>query len=103
MHKTLRFASMLAFACAVACGGSALAYTGQQYAHDAKISMAQATQMALKVQHGKITDSELEREPGGSGLRYSFDIKSGASTHEVGIDAKTGKVLENSVEGANPD
>ncbi len=57
----------------------------------------------LKAQTGKITDEELEHEAGGSGLRYSFDIKNGSVTHEVGVDAKTGKVLENSVEGKNPD
>jgi len=35
--------------------------------------------------------------------RYSFDIKNGSVTHEVGVDAETGKVLENSVEGAHSD
>jgi uncharacterized membrane protein YkoI len=40
----------------------------------------------------------LEKEKGGSGLRYSFDIKNGSVVHEVGVDAKTGKILENSVE-----
>ena len=39
--------------------------------------------------------------PGGT--CYSFDIKNGKVTHEVGVDAKTGKVLENSVEGARHD
>ena len=37
------------------------------------------------------------------GTRCSFDIKNGKVTHEVGVDAKTGKVLENSVEGARHD
>lgn len=46
---------------------------------------------------------ELEKERGGSGLRYSFDVKDGKTTHEVGVDAKTGKVLEDSVEGPNSD
>jgi hypothetical protein len=46
---------------------------------------------------------ELEKEKGGSGLRYSFDIKSGKITYEVGIDARSGEVLENSKEGAHPD
>jgi uncharacterized membrane protein YkoI len=49
------------------------------------------------------TDEELERESGGTGLRYSFDIKSGSSTQEVGVDARTGRVLENAKEGKNPD
>jgi uncharacterized membrane protein YkoI len=45
----------------------------------------------------------LEQEAGGSGLRYSFVILHKSAKHEVGIDAKTGKVLENSVEGEHPD
>lgn len=42
-------------------------------------------------------------EKGGSGLRYSFDIANGKGTHEVGIDAVTDKLLENSVEGKDSD
>ena len=64
--------------------------------------MSQARSIALKAHPGKITDEELERERGGSGLRYSFDIKSGGITQEVGVDAKTGKVLENAKEGPHP-
>jgi len=41
--------------------------------------MSQARSIALKAHPGKITDEELERERGGSGLRYSFDIKSGGA------------------------
>jgi Peptidase propeptide and YPEB domain len=59
--------------------------------------------IALKARHGTITDEELEREKGGSGLRYSFDIKSNKVIYEVGVDARTGKVLENVREGAHPD
>ena len=69
----------------------------------AKVSMTHAREIALKAYPGKIVKEELEKESGGSGLRYSFDIKSGNVTHEVGVDAKTGKVLENSVEGADND
>ncbi len=81
----------------------AFAYTGQNLAHEAKISIDQARSIALKAHPGKITDEELEREGGGSGLRYSFDIKHGRVTQEVGVDAATGRVLENKAEGANPD
>jgi len=42
----------------------------------------------------------MEKGAGGGGLRYSFDIKAGAATHEVGVEAVTGAVLENSIEGA---
>lgn len=105
--------SSLAFkrtAIAVACAGSlaamslpAFAYTGESMAKEAKITLHDATAIALKARPGTITDTELERESGGSGLRYSFDVKVAAITYEVGIDANTGKVLENSPEGKNPD
>lgn len=83
---------------------AAAAYPGQQFAKQAKITLAQAQAIALRaVPNGKITALELEKEKGGSGLRYSFDIKVGGKTREVGVDAKTGKILENAVEGSNPD
>jgi uncharacterized membrane protein YkoI len=44
----------------------------------------------------------LEREPGGSGLRYSFDILRAGKWRELGIDAMTGRILENTSERANP-
>ncbi|MBL6852424.1 MAG: PepSY domain-containing protein [Alphaproteobacteria bacterium] len=79
----------------------ALAYTGENLARTAKITVDKARTIALNVRPGTITDTELERE--GGGLRYSFDIKAGNKTYEVGVDAMTGKVLENTAEGANPD
>ena len=84
---------------------SAQAYTGEELAKDAKVSLKDARAIALKAFPGKITDEELEKEKGGSGLRYSFDIKGdkATKTQEVGVDAVTGKVLENAPEGANPD
>lgn len=81
----------------------AIAYTGEELAKDAKIGIQAARNIALKVRPGKITDEELEKEEGGSGLRYSFDIKTGSRTYEVGVDAATGKVLENKREGKHPD
>ena len=81
----------------------AKAYTGQELAKEAKVSLLNARSMALKSRPGKITDEELEKETGGSGLRYSFDIKTKAKTYEVGVDAKTGEILENKVEGKKPD
>ena len=61
------------------------------------------TLLRARAHPGTITDEELERESGGSGLRYSFDIKSGAVTQEVGVDARTGRVLGNKKEGPQPD
>lgn len=82
---------------------SAQAYTGQELAKDARITIQEARAIALKAYPGKITDEELEKEAGGSRLRYSFDIKHAKVTREVGVDALTGKVLENKPEGAHPD
>jgi uncharacterized membrane protein YkoI len=81
----------------------AMAYTGQELAKQAKVSITDARAIALKAYPGKITDEELEKEKGGTGLRYSFDIKRGTITQEVGVDAQTGKVLENKKEGPHPD
>jgi uncharacterized membrane protein YkoI len=79
------------------------AYTGEKFAKGAKVSIEQARAIALQTRVGVITDEELEHEKGGSGLRYSFDIKSGGAVYEVGVDAQTGKVLENKKEGPHPD
>ncbi|HWF96667.1 MAG TPA: PepSY domain-containing protein [Xanthobacteraceae bacterium] len=76
----------------------ARAFTGEALAAEAKITLTEARAIALKTFPGSITSEELEKEKGGSGLRYSFDIKNGARLHEVGVDAQTGRVLENSVE-----
>lgn len=74
-----------------------------ELAHQAKVTLAQARATALKARPGTITDQELEKEKGGSGLRYSFDITSHGKPFEVGVDAVTGAVLENVAEGKNPD
>ena len=67
---------------------------------DAKISMSEARQIALKTYPGKIMKQELEREAGG--LRYSFDIRQGRKWREIGVDARTGQILENKAEHAYP-
>lgn len=99
LARTSLFAGVLI----VGAGSGALAFTGQELAKGAKVTMEQASAIALKARPGQITDRELEREAGGSGLRYSFDVKSRGVTYEVGVDAVTGKVLENGKEGLNPD
>jgi hypothetical protein len=86
-----------------ASGADAKPLAGGRYLAQAKVSLDQARATALKARPGQIADEELEKEKGGSGLRYSFDVKSGGKTYEVGVDAVTGKVLENSPEGAHPD
>ncbi|MGI8495778.1 MAG: PepSY domain-containing protein, partial [Pyrinomonadaceae bacterium] len=62
-------------------------------AKEAKITMAQAKEIALKRIPGTITEEDLEKENGR--LQYSFDIKDAdGKVFDVEIDAKTGKVLK---------
>jgi uncharacterized membrane protein YkoI len=97
---TLRLA-MLGLMATVATGASA--YDGEKLAGSAKVKIDDARAIALKARPGAITTQELEKEKGGSGLRYSFGVKSGKALYEVGVDAETGKVLENAKEGRHPD
>ncbi|MBW4057298.1 MAG: peptidase M4 [Proteobacteria bacterium] len=102
MKRTIKVAVTLAV---ISTAGvlSAQGYTGQKLARGAKVTISEARSIALKAHPGKITAEELEKEHGGSGLRYSFDIQHGKVTQEVGVDAGTGKVLEDAPEGPNPD
>lgn len=77
--------------------------TGEELALQAKLTLMQARAIAVTAVSGTIIDQELEREPGGSGLRYSFDVNHGGTMYEVGVDAQTGIILENKAEGAHPD
>jgi hypothetical protein len=36
-------------------------------------------------------------------LRYSFVIRAGLKLYEVGVDARSGALVENKAEGPNPD
>ena len=62
-----------------------------------KISMAKARAMALRLAPGKIISSEYEKE--GGIWRYSFDIQQRGHVQEIGIDRRTGKIVENKSEG----
>jgi uncharacterized membrane protein YkoI len=100
-----RYALGMLLAIGVSLGWSppARAYPGEEFAHQAAIDMPRARSLALKARPGKITKEELEVEPGGSGLRYSFVIKAGKKLYEVGVDAHSGALVENKAEGPNPD
>ena len=104
VKRMMRSASV-AVLCGVLAGASvpAFAYTGEELAGSATVSLDQARAIALKAVPGTIAGLELEKEDGGSGLRYSFVIRKGAKAYEVGVDAQTGAVLENQPEGKNPD
>ena len=96
-------AVMLAGFAACAVSFPSMAYPGQKLERQAKVSIAKARQIALAARPGSIVDEELEREPGGTGLRYTFGVRSEGVLYEVGVDAASGVVLENQAEGANPD
>ena len=102
MSKTTLSVAVLVAGLTVAVA-NAYAFKGSNLAGEAKVTLSQAKAIALKARPGTIADEELEREPGGSGLRYSFDVREGRTTYEVGVDAKTGKVLEVSTDGPHPD
>lgn len=78
-------------------------YKGEQYAKEATLTIEQARTAALKAYSGNVLEEELEHKLGGSGLRYSFDIRANHITHEVAIDAKTGTVLRNDRETGDDD
>lgn len=101
--KTVVVVSLAALALALGLSIPAKAYSGEALAGYAKIGIAQARRIALLAHPGAIVDEELEREHGGSGLRYSFDVRRSRVTQEVGVDALTGRVLENKAEGSHPD
>ena len=69
----------------------------------ARLSADEARASALAVRAGHIKEWELEREAGGSGLRYSFVVEQHHVDFEVGVDARDGRILENQPEGDNPD
>jgi uncharacterized membrane protein YkoI len=102
-RRSPRLASWAIAAALLGIAAGAQAYTGQELAATAKVSIDEARAIALKAHPGKVTDEELEKESGGTGLRYSFDILHGKVTQEVGVDAQTGKLLENKAEGPHPD
>jgi len=103
MNKLLCFTAAISLGATGAVAATPSHFAGANLLPQAKVTLAQARATAVRAHPGVITDQELEKERGGTGLRYSFDIKNNGKTFEVGVDARTGKVLENDAEGANPD
>ncbi|HEY6066767.1 MAG TPA: PepSY domain-containing protein [Thermoanaerobaculia bacterium] len=104
--KTTCFALALALALAITAPSGALpakqpvaapprSDVPANLAREAKIPLEKARSIALaRVPGGTVQSEELEREKGK--LIYSFDIKVAkkAGVEEVGVDALTGKVVE---------
>lgn len=89
--------ALMTIALAALSGASARA-ADDQAGPPAKLTMAEAQEIALQAAPGPIVDSEYEKENGV--WRYSFDIRQGGRIHEIGVDANTGKIVEDSYEGA---
>lgn len=78
-------------------------YSGYELSKDAQVTMDEASTIALKVHPmGVITVRHLERLTGGTGLRYTFDIRAQAMMFQVGVDANTGDVIEDRPEVPSP-
>lgn len=91
----------LSFACSAFADETGY-YSGYELSKDAQITMDQASSIVLQMYpRGVITDRLLVKETGGTGLRYTFDIRSGAHIMEVGVDANTGDVIANQLEIPN--
>ena len=96
-----RYTTLATIAIAVFMAGAYLTIAAQEskesaeqakLAKQAKITMEQARETALKRAPGKVESSELEREHGK--LVYSFDIRNARGTiTEVQVSAITGKVV----------
>ena len=101
--RTILILAAASLALSAGAASAADPYAGYKLASQAAVPIERAQELALAARPGKIAARELEKEAGGSGLRWSFDIKSRGKAFEVGVDAKSGKVLENKAEGAHPD
>ena len=62
-----------------------------------RLTLAQARVIALRAAPGRVMSAEYEKE--GGGWRYSFDIQQRGHVQEIGVDAQTGRIVENKSEG----
>ena len=86
----------LAFGLAAFAAGAALGASPAP-TPKAKLTMAQARTIAMRAAPGRVMSAEYEKE--GGGWRYSFDIQQRGHVQEIGIDAMTGRIVENKSEG----
>jgi uncharacterized membrane protein YkoI len=93
----MRTFAFLVAATAIAATAPAAA---RQFTPPAKLTRAQAQAIALKRAPGKVIEGEYEKENGG--WRYSFDIRQPGhrGIHEIGVDANTGRIVEDGFESA---
>jgi uncharacterized membrane protein YkoI len=93
MSKTIALAAFAA-ALGMSLGAAAVA---KSHAPKPKISKMRAEKIAMRAAPGKIKETDYELE--GGGWRWSFDIQQKGHIEEVGVDAMTGKIVQNTNEG----
>ena len=93
----MRIPTIIALAAAVGLAASGVQAATSAHSPKPLVSLAKARAMALKLAPGRIISSEYEKE--GGIWRYSFDIHQRGNVQEIGIDGRTGKVVENKSEG----
>ena len=65
-----------------------------------KVGIFTAADAAVKARPGRIIYEEVRQQAGGSGLRWAFVVCSRGQQYRVGIDAKSGRLLENVAHGS---
>jgi uncharacterized membrane protein YkoI len=60
------------------------------------ISEKKAREIAAAASNGELSEADYEEE--GGGWRWSFDVKEDGKIHEIGVDATTGKIVEDKYE-----
>lgn len=93
----MRIPTIIALAAVVGLAASGVQAATSAHSPKPLVSLAKARAMALKLAPGRIISSEYEKE--GGIWRYSFDIQQRGNVQEIGIDGRTGKVVENKSEG----
>jgi uncharacterized membrane protein YkoI len=81
---------------------SSLAYIRQELEEGAKVSIDEARAIALQTRAGEITTKRWNARKAAA-VFATLSAKSDGAVYKVGVDAQTGKVLENKKEGAHPD
>lgn len=93
-HKAL--SALVVLALGVSTSAFAADFRHQSPYHTT-VDLPQARATALQFKPGYVTRENLERYRGGSGLRYTFNIRSNADArlYKVGVDTDTGMIVEN--------
>ncbi len=101
MSRLLITAFAVLLSSSAAAASTAPPLKGSELLPQARVSLRAAQKAALAKEHGVVIGQELEKEKQGNGLVYTFDIKLGKVVHEVNVDAKTGAIVEDTIDNGN--